>query len=71
MVSTGDFDNFLLNHAVHLLDDEMKKVEAQFVFKYYPADHFTFSTEYSNIGYRFLAEKYREWLASTSYQEND
>jgi hypothetical protein len=31
-VSVGDQDNFLLNYAVHVLDDEMQKVNAEFVF---------------------------------------
>jgi len=60
-VSVGEQDNFLLNYAVHLLDGEMKKVNAGFVFEYYPGDHFTVSTpEYKSAGYRFLEQKYNE-----------
>lgn len=60
-VSVGNQDNFLLNYAVHLLNDEMKKVNADFVFEYYPGDHFTVSTpEYRSAGFRFLEEKYNE-----------
>ena len=60
-VSVGNQDNFLLNYAVHLFDDEMKKVGAGFVFGYYPGDHFTVSTpEYRSSGYQFLEEKYNE-----------
>lgn len=60
-VSVGNQDNFLLNYAVHMLDDEMKKVSAGFVFEYYPGDHFTVSTpEYRTAGYRFLEQKYNE-----------
>lgn len=60
-VSVGNQDNFLLNYAVHLLDDEMKKVDAGFVFGYYPGDHFTVSTpEYKTTGYQFLQQKYNE-----------
>jgi hypothetical protein len=62
-VSVGNQDNFLLNYAVHLLDDEMKKVNAGFVFEYYPGDHFTVSTpEYKSAGYRFLEQKYNELI---------
>jgi hypothetical protein len=60
-VSVGNQDNFLLNYAVHLLDDEMKKIDAGFVFSYYPGDHFTVSTpEYKTSGYQFLEQKYNE-----------
>ncbi len=60
-VSVGSQDNFLLNYPVHLLDDEMKKVDAGFVFAYYPGDHFTVSTpEYKTAGYQFLQQKYNE-----------
>lgn len=60
-VSVGNQDNFLLNYPVHLLDEEMKKVDAGFVFAYYPGDHFTVSTpEYKTSGYQFLQQKYNE-----------
>jgi len=60
-VSVGEQDNFLLNYAVHLLDGETKKVDAGFVFGYYPGDHFTVSTpEYRTNGYQFLQQKYNE-----------
>jgi len=46
---------------VNLLDDEMKKVDAGFVFGYCPGDHFTVSTtEYKTSGYQFLQQKYNE-----------
>jgi S-formylglutathione hydrolase FrmB len=62
-VSVGEGDNFLLNHAVHLFDDEMKKLNAGFVFAYVPGDHFTIHTkEYWNNGMQFLALRYEEWL---------
>ncbi len=61
-VSVGNQDNFLLNYAVHLFDDEMKKVNAGFVFAYYPGDHFTVSTdEYKAAGMKFLEQKYNEF----------
>lgn len=60
-VSVGEQDNFLLNYPVHLLDGEMAKIDAGFVFGYYPGDHFTVSTpEYKAAGYRFLQQKYNE-----------
>ena len=31
-VSVGNQDNFLLNYPIHLLEDEMKKLNAGFVF---------------------------------------
>lgn len=60
-VSVGEQDNFLLNYAVHLMDDEMKKINAGFVFSYYAGDHFTVSTpEYKTAGYQFLQQKYND-----------
>jgi hypothetical protein len=61
-VSVGDQDNFLLNSAVHVLDNEMKKLNTGFVFAYYPGDHFTvFTPAYRADGAHFLVEKYLEW----------
>ena len=63
-VSVGEQDNFLLNYAVHLLDDEMKKMQSGFEFGYFPGDHFTVaSPEYSSAGYKFLERKYNEFLS--------
>ena len=62
-VSVGNQDNFLLNYAVHLLEDEMKKLNAKFIFAYYPGDHFTVSSpEYKTSGYQFLQQKYNELM---------
>lgn len=62
-VSVGENDNFLLNDAVHFLDNEMKKLDTKFVFAYYPGDHFTVSTpEYRKAGMQFLAQRYETWL---------
>lgn len=62
-VSVGDRDNFLLNSAVHVLDNEMKKLNTGFVFAYYPGDHFTVSTpQYRSDADQFLIQKYHEWL---------
>ncbi len=61
-VSAGEQDNFYLNSAVHLLDTEMKKLNTNFVFEYYPGDHFTVWTpEYRKAGEHFLVTKYLEW----------
>jgi len=60
-VTVGSLDNFLLNYSVQLLEGEMKKLDAGFVFGYFPADHFTIHTpEYRLAGYRFLEQKYNE-----------
>jgi len=62
-ISIGNQDNFLLNHAVHLLEDEMKKKNANLVFQYYPGDHFTVSTpEYVKAGNQFLQQAYVNFL---------
>lgn len=62
-ISVGTGDNFLLNHAVVLLENEMKKIHAGFTFAYYPGDHFTVSSpEYRKDGNHFLLQKYTEWL---------
>ncbi|HRI22454.1 MAG TPA: hypothetical protein PLA68_15945, partial [Panacibacter sp.] len=61
-VTVGEQDNFLLNDAVHILDNEMQKMDTKFVFGYFPGDHFTVSTpEYRKAGLAFLAERYAIW----------
>ena len=63
LISVGEQDNFLLNHAVHLLDGEMKKLQANMAFRYYPGDHFTvFTPEYGKAGNLFLQERYLSFL---------
>jgi S-formylglutathione hydrolase FrmB len=62
-VSVGNQDNFLLNHPVKLLEEEMKKIGAGMKFEYYPGDHFTVSTkEYRKDQMNFLRQKYMEWV---------
>jgi hypothetical protein len=64
-ISIGNSDNFMLNSAVHLMDDEMKKLNAKFVFQYYPGDHFTVSSpDYMRAGNLFLEEKYQDFVSS-------
>lgn len=63
-VTVGNSDNFLLNYAVHMLDDEMKKLGGPFVFAYYPGDHFTVATQqWREDGFKFLAERCEIWRA--------
>lgn len=63
-ITTGNNDNFYLNYAVHLLDDEMKKLNANITIEYFPGDHFTVSSpEVRNKGNQFLKEKYAAWQA--------
>jgi S-formylglutathione hydrolase FrmB len=62
-ISVGDQDNFLLNYAVRVMEEEMKKLDAKFQFAYYPGDHFTVaSKEYINAGNRFLQEQYAAFM---------
>jgi len=62
-ISVGEHDNFYLNKAVHLLDDEMKKLNANMEFEYYDGDHFTvFTNEYQEKGLEFLESCYNNWL---------
>ena len=66
-VTVGNGDNFLLNHAVKLLETQMNELKADFQFAYYPGDHFTIHTsEYRKDGYAFLKQKYVEWLAKAN-----
>jgi len=61
-VTVGEQDNFLLNGAVHLLEKEMKTLNANMAFEYFPGDHFTVGTpEYREKGLHFIAERYKEW----------
>ena len=65
-VTIGEQDNFLLQGAVHLLDTAMKKLNAGMQFEYFPGDHFTVHTpEYRQKGFKFLADRYRQWDNTT------
>ncbi|MDP3312750.1 alpha/beta hydrolase-fold protein [Lutibacter sp.] len=65
-VSVGKQDNFLLNYPVYLLEKQMKELNSNFQFAYYPGDHFTINTpEYWKDGFGFLKQKYLEWIAKT------
>jgi S-formylglutathione hydrolase FrmB len=66
-VSVGNSDNFLLNYAVHMFEEEMKKLNSKFVFQYYPGDHFTVNnSDNMHAGQLFLEEKYVEYLKDQS-----
>ncbi len=70
-ISIGTADNFLLNYAVYMLENEIKLLKANFVFKYYPGDHFTvWTNEYAKEGNLFLEEKYSKWLERNKRLEN-
>jgi len=62
-ISVGNEDTYSLNLPVHLLEEEMKKINATITFAYYPGDHFTVSTPaYRRDQDQWLEEKYQEWL---------
>lgn len=65
--SVGTADNFYLDKSIMLLENQMKDLGGDFVFAYYPGDHFTVHhDEYYNHGYQFLEAKYEEWFAVNS-----
>ncbi|MEO8110054.1 MAG: alpha/beta hydrolase-fold protein [Ginsengibacter sp.] len=65
LVTVGEQDNFLLSHSVHLMENEMKKINASIEFGYSPGDHFTVlaNKDYGSAGNRFLAQRYKDWLS--------
>lgn len=66
-ISTGNHDNFYLNHAVVLMEQEMKKINANIIFAYFPGDHFTVNNpEYINSGNKFLEDRYIEWQKTSA-----
>jgi S-formylglutathione hydrolase FrmB len=70
-ISVGNQDNFLLNYPVHLLEKQMKELNSNFQFAYYPGDHFTIGTpEYRKDGNQFLKQKYLEWIAKSKTVKN-
>jgi hypothetical protein len=55
-VSVGEQDNWNLNIAVHMLEDEMKKLDSKFEFAYYPGGNSTILTKDCRMdGMKFLA----------------
>jgi S-formylglutathione hydrolase FrmB len=69
LISVGNQDNFLLNDPVHLLEKQMKELDSNFEFAYYPGDHFTLPPEYEKDGRQFLEQKYIEWLAKSNTEK--
>ena len=70
-ISTGKQDTYFLNQAVELLEIETRKLNANFIYDYYPGDHFTVHTpEYDKAGYTFLANKYAVWFSLKTTSEN-
>lgn len=62
-ITAGNSDNFSLDKPIKLLQSEMKKLNSNIEFAYYPGDHFTvYTPDYKRDGFRFLAKKYLEWL---------
>ena len=63
-VSVGTEDS-VQNLAVRLMENEMKKLQSDIEFAYYPGNHFTVVTaEYKKAWDDFLEKKYMEWLAT-------
>ncbi|MGZ3874662.1 MAG: alpha/beta hydrolase-fold protein [Mucilaginibacter sp.] len=63
-ISVGTEDS-VQNPAVRLMENEMKKLQADIVFAYYPGNHFTVVTaEYKKAWDDFLLKRYQEWLKS-------
>jgi hypothetical protein len=63
LVTVGNDDNFFLNESVKLFEEEARKLNTGFVFTYYSGDHFTLSSpEYNLAGYRFLQQKYNDFI---------
>jgi hypothetical protein len=62
-ISVGNEDTYFLNLPVHLLQDEMKNINATITFAYYPGNHATVSTAaYRHDQDKWLEDKYHEWL---------
>ncbi|MBT2163305.1 alpha/beta hydrolase-fold protein [Zobellia barbeyronii] len=62
-ISVGTSDNIFLNRSVELLEKEMKSLNANIKFDYFPGDHFTLFTEdYKKDGVDFLEKNYNTWL---------
>jgi S-formylglutathione hydrolase FrmB len=70
-VTVGKEDNFFLHESVKLFEEEMKKLNTGFVFKYYTGDHFTVaSPDFLQEGNKFLQEKYNEFMKNENYRLN-
>ncbi|HEY8784152.1 MAG TPA: alpha/beta hydrolase-fold protein [Mucilaginibacter sp.] len=62
-ISVGNEDTYSLNLPVHLMEEEMKKINATITFAYYPGDHGSVRTPaYLYDQDKWLEDKYQEWL---------
>ncbi len=62
-ISVGNEDN-AQQPAIVLMEKQMKKINADIPFAYYPGTHFTVVTvQYKKDQDAFLVKKYQEWLA--------
>ena len=62
-ISVGNEDNASLNFSVMLMEKELKKINANIEFAYYPGNHFTVATpEYRKAENLWLEQKYLDWL---------
>ena len=69
--SVGNEDNAFLNFPVMMLEKEMKKVNANIEFAYYPGNNFTVVTaNYKRDENAFLVKKYLEWLKNKNKKQN-
>jgi hypothetical protein len=63
-ISVGNEDTYFIYQPVHLMEDEMKKINATITFAYYPGDHGSVKTPaYLHDQDKWLEEKYQEWVA--------
>ena len=62
-ISVGENDNWYLQESIHLMEEEMNKIDAGIEFEYFSGDHFTVFTDvYREKGQAFLDKCYRLWL---------
>ena len=62
-ISVGVNDNWYLQESIHLMEEEMNKIDAGIEFEYFSGDHFTvFTDDYREKGQSFLDKCYRLWL---------
>ncbi|WP_440135014.1 alpha/beta hydrolase-fold protein [Chitinophaga sancti] len=62
-ITVGNQDNFLLNYPIRLMEEKMKKLNADIEFGYYTGDHFTVqSQQWLKDGNAFMESRYVEWL---------
>jgi hypothetical protein len=61
-ISSANEDNAYLNFTAMLMEKEMKKLNADISFVYYPGNHFNVVTaQYKKDELLFFENKYLEW----------